>query len=443
MSDSFSGGQMPASTARREIAWNPLADGDLAARICEAIDGITQDLRDTEYRGFGLESEYPFSLAYGASGVALFLSYVAASGIYGKASEATIAARARDLVEDSFTAVGARPMLPDLFRGFCGIAWVYEHVRDRLFPNAVEDTVSEMFSRVTLWCSSPLCPAEFLEGSAGICLYASELAPSPERSKLLKNMVEAIRAKARRTMLGTSWPVSRRVQASMARSALSLGGECPEQLGAAHGVSGIMACLAFAYAAGVDEDLTTSIVESSMNWMSIYKRAQSSPQIFPVFAGLDFPHHTTGWCNGDLGIGLALYQVGEVFGRQAWSDIGLEVLKHEAMKGVAEVEYANRNNCTLCHGSSGRLHIFNTLFQMTSEPIFAEAALFWLHTTLGMRVPGQGIGGYLVDEPSNGGPKTVKGFLMGAAGVGLALLGTITSQRPLWDKLLLASISAR
>jgi lantibiotic modifying enzyme len=433
--------KMVANAVDSGVAWKPIADGDVAAHICEALDDITEDLGDGEYRGCGLELQYPFSLAFGASGVALFLSYLASSDMAGSEPRAAIASHARSLIEQSFTAVSDRPMLLDLFRGFTGISWVYEHVRDVLFPGTKEDTLDETGSPLASWCNSPACPAEFLEGGAGICLYASELAGSPQRGKFLSAIVKAIQQKAEFTLSGISWSVSNRIHSSITREDPLSARESVRQLGAAHGVSGILACLASAFSAGVEQDSIRDMVHSSMSWMLAQKRPNPSTEMFPMFAGLDWPHHTTGWCNGDLGLGVALFQVGQAFGQSEWTDLALEVLRREAMKRTADIEYTNRKNCTLCHGSSGRLQIFNRLFHATDDPIFAEAALFWLRATLALRVPGQGIGGFLIDEPNNGGPKKVKGFLMGAAGVGLALLATITSQPPSWDKLLLASIS--
>jgi hypothetical protein len=64
-----------------------------------------------------------------------------------------------------------------------------------------------------------------------------------------------------------------------------------------------------------------------------------------------------------------------------------------------------------------------------------------------MRKPGEGCGGYLV-WTSDGQPNTSKwtgdpGFLVGSAGIGLALLAAVSDVEPAWDRVLLTSVPPR
>jgi hypothetical protein len=82
------------------------------------------------------------------------------------------------------------------------------------------------------------------------------------------------------------------------------------------------------------------------------------------------------------------------------------------------------------------------MFQATGEPRLAEAARSWFERTLAMRRPGRGIGGFEAWQPGEA-RSADPGLLTGATGIALALLAATTNIEPLWDRMLLASISPR
>jgi len=94
----------------------------------------------------------------------------------------------------------------------------------------------------------------------------------------------------------------------------------------------------------------------------------------------------------------------------------------------------------LCHGACGLGHLFNTLFQTTGNSDFADAARAWFSRALEMRQPKDGLAPFPAWFPP---PydvflrKDSHGFLVGAAGIGLALLAAIGPFPPAWDRLLL------
>jgi len=58
---------------------------------------------------------------------------------------------------------------------------------------------------------------------------------------------------------------------------------------------------------------------------------------------------------------------------------------------------------------------------------------------LEMRAPGIGVGGFSPVDPAGQPRGADLGFLRGASGIGLVLLGAATGVDPLWDRLLLLS----
>jgi hypothetical protein len=85
------------------------------------------------------------------------------------------------------------------------------------------------------------------------------------------------------------------------------------------------------------------------------------------------------------------------------------------------------------------------MYHTTGEERLAEAARFWFQRTLELRQPGEGVGGFrswgtIGEGIDNLGWRDEPGFLEGAAGVGLALLGAISDVEPAWDRVLAISV---
>ena len=71
----------------------------------------------------------------------------------------------------------------------------------------------------------------------------------------------------------------------------------------------------------------------------------------------------------------------------------------------------------LCHGSAGLAHLFNRMYQMTAEPILADAARLWVGRTLELCSAALARDATRTDDAARAawnGP----GLLEGAAGIG-------------------------
>ena len=83
------------------------------------------------------------------------------------------------------------------------------------------------------------------------------------------------------------------------------------------------------------------------------------------------------------------------------------------------------------------------MYQTTGEERLAQAARYWFERTLDFQVPGEAVAGFRAWEVDPAGQPAWRpdgGFLEGAAGVGLALLGATSDVEPAWDRVLLASL---
>jgi hypothetical protein len=148
------------------------------------------------------------------------------------------------------------------------------------------------------------------------------------------------------------------------------------------------------------------------------------------------------WCYGDAGAGGVLACVAEVTGslqEKRWAEQLLRgaTRSHPLAGTVASV--------SLCHGLAGLLHVHNRASQSLGSPALRSAALAWLDGLLAQRRGSRGIGGFTRFEergPAGPGGRTAQGYglLNGAAGVGLALLATVSAVPPAWDRALLLSV---
>ena len=98
------------------------------------------------------------------------------------------------------------------------------------------------------------------------------------------------------------------------------------------------------------------------------------------------------------------------------------------------------NDAALCHGTAGIAHIFNRFYHITNIPDFKEAAIYWYNQTIQMSKFEDGLAGYKTCI-SNDSKKleNCTGFLEGIAGIGLALISSVSDIEPSWDEFLLIS----
>lgn len=181
-----------------------------------------------------------------------------------------------------------------------------------------------------------------------------------------------------------------------------------------------------------------------MSWFLKQELPAESPSRFPtrVIDGIEPGGSRLAWCYGDAGIATVLMSAAWHTGERSWQKKATEVALAAADRSF---ECANVVDAALCHGAAGLGHIFHRLYASSGEEALAEASRRWFSTTLEMRNPGAGIGGYLSWESGVMRSEWVasEGFLTGSAGIALALLGAITDVEPLWDRILLTNLPVK
>ncbi|MBK9286010.1 MAG: lanthionine synthetase C family protein [Sphingobacteriaceae bacterium] len=184
------------------------------------------------------------------------------------------------------------------------------------------------------------------------------------------------------------------------------------------------------------------LLENSVNFLlSLRLKKDNNVSLYPVNCYEDGTimegFSRLGWCYGDLGIAIALWNAGKALDRSDLKNEALEILIHST-KRLDLKQNAIKDAC-LCHGTSGMAHIYNRFYKETKLKEFDDARLYWLNETLKMSKYDDGIAGYKTWEES--GWKNNDSLLEGVTGIGLALLGFL-SENPEdlnWDTCLLLS----
>ena len=410
--------------------WTPLLEGDLADRARATVDDIAAAIAADA--GEDEDSRRSASLAGGRAGRALFHAYLAQAT--GAEAQADLAARR---LEEAVDELASAPMGPGLYSGFTGIAWATEHLQGRLFEAGDEDPNEEIDRALAdLLDRSPWTDIyDLIGGLVGFGIYAVERLPHPGGVECLDKIVARLGETAERRDGGVTWFTPPHHLPAHARE------QTPDgyyNLGVAHGVPGVVALLADAVQAGVREAEARELLEGTVAWLLAQKLGGDAALCFAYATtpGGEARAARLAWCYGDPGIAATLLHAARAVGRADWEREALAIIGNAA---AAPDELAGVRDAGLCHGAAGLAHIYNRMYQATGDERLAAAARHWYEHTLDMRLPGQGIAGFLSWE---GGIDTEptwvadSGFLTGATGVGLALLAATSDVEPEWDRVL-------
>ena len=419
--------------------WSPLLQGSLADQASQSLREIADSLALPEPSGYGREA----SLAGGVTGQALFYAYYSLH-----TSDSAAAERAAELLDRAAAELADQPMAPSFYAGFPGIAWTMEHLRGRLFEDDGEeegaeedDPIQEIDEALLVPLSRSPWTGEYdlIGGLAGLGVYALERLPRPSAAELLSRVVDRLAETAETLDDGAAWFTPPERLPEWQRAIHTRG---VYNLGVAHGLPGVIPVLAGACAAGVAVERARPLLDSSVRWL-LARRYE--PGIGSCFGTTYAPWEEAApsrlaWCYGDPGIAAALLAAARAVSEPEWERQAIETALAAAARDEST---ALVRDTGLCHGAAGLAHLFNRMFQETGAERLGEAARFWFGRTLGMRAPGEGIAGFRAWEVNPGGEpgwRADSGLLEGAAGVGLALLGAVSTVEPAWDRMFLVSL---
>ena len=385
----------------------PLLSGALKDRALHLAGELTETLRPAP-----AADRRDASLSSGSAGLAVCNAQIAWTRRDRRA-----AGTALTRLEEAIDVLATEPLTSSLYSGFTGIAWAAETV-DRLLGAEGEDRNGDIDEALTslLRRYPDQAPYDLVHGLTGLGVYALARWPRPAAAQCLLGVVEQLARRARHDRDGVYWwtpPTWKGPQ----RERYQPGGV---DLGVAHGMAGVIPFLARVHRVGLAQQTVRALLDGAVRWLLAHMVDTVSGPTVPCFVADDIEPGParSAWCYGDPGVAVALLLAARDVGEPAWEAVATALAMGAANRPPDQSGVVDAG---LCHGSAGLAHLFNRMYQMTSEPVLADAARFWVERTL--------------EEPACKGP----GLIEGAAGVALALEAASTTAEPVWDQILLVS----
>lgn len=408
--------------------WRALLDGDDAGRAWAAIRDVAEALDGLTYDDPGLPD--------GSAGLAVFFAYLGAA-----TGEERWGESAHRFLDRAIDALADRPLSPPLYGGFTGIAWTIEHLDGLLFEADEDDSEDPIGESLVELLERPVKRGEFdlITGLTGYGVYALEALPRPAARRCVALVIERLAEIGEPVGDGFAWFTPPELLPPHQRESAPAG---HFNLGVAHGVPAVVSFLGACAGAGLLPESRRPMLDGAVAWMLAQKRQSATGWCFPswVADGVEPFAARLAWCYGDPGVAAALLAAARHVGRGDWEAEALDTARRAAAR---DFQHAGVLDAGLCHGSGGLGHLFNRMHQASGDPSLGDAARAWYRHALDEHKPGEGMGGYLTwapEDPNVPRWMPVPGFLLGSAGVALALLGAVSPLEPAWDRSLAISI---
>ncbi|NIM14946.1 MAG: hypothetical protein GTO45_23520 [Candidatus Aminicenantes bacterium] len=430
--------------------WHPILEGSEAEEVFEVVDEIAKALHHPPAAWIPREkvAVEPYriargaSLAHGSSGIALFYAYLSRV----PAASPLFADEADRFISHACDALETVPMEGGLYRGLSGIAWVVQHLQGFLYEDESYDPETDPnieIDRLLLDHWSKPEKFDLWEGCVGLGVYALERYPQPGAKTLLEILINQLDRLATHNEKGVTWFTPTETLPQRSRLVYPNGFYA---LGIAHGTAGVISFLSRVHALGILPDVTGKLLDGAVSWLLAQQQGSDLGLLFPLLLlppdNKPKSSGTFGWCHGDLGLAAALLSAARCTGESSWTAKAIEAA-HASIDYLNELlQKTTYPDATLCHGTAGLAHLFNRIYQTIRIERFKEEARKWFHHTINIRKPGTGIAGfskYSMNEDGELAEQYDPGFIQGAAGIGLALLGAVTDIEPKWDRVMLIS----
>lgn len=410
------------------MSWQPVLDGELRDEALSTVIEVAKALgRVTAYDDAGPSLALQVCLAGGVVGHALAASYLAGAGI-GEAGNC------ESLLNVAIDALNSTHLTPSLYSGFSGIAWAVEHLFGPFEvddPNEDADNALAHAVARSPWEGS----YDLIDGLVGYGVYALERPLSAPADLCLARIVERFEELQVQTEQGVTWLTPAHQLVAPLRPRYPNG---RYELGAAHGVAGIIAFLGDVWARGVKFDSVRQMMEGAVQWLLAQTLPSGSRSQFPdaVAEGTAPDPSRTAWCWGDPGIAAALARGAVGAGRADWLETACVIARRAAVRPSAATGVKDAG---LCHGALGLALIYAQFFHLTGDRTFREAAAHWTRHALASRSADAGLAGFRAWRGSRGWSDE-SGLLTGASGIALALLSLASDVEPRWSRIFLLPV---
>ena len=367
------------------------------------------------------------SLASGNGGIILFLFYYYRLTLNTKALNL-----ANYILEKTIKIINNGEIYPSFCDGIAGIGWLIEHLEQNNFIECNTDTILKdadhyLFNSMINDFNKGK-GYDFLHGAIGKGLYL--LKRKNINTIYLENITNCLLETAESPKKDQlTW-----------KSTHHQTGKLIYNLSLSHGITSIINFNSRLYKKGIAKKNSMKIIQNTTNYL-LNIRSTNKLSLFPNYIYLNEINNNASrmaWCYGDLGVGITLWQSSQVLNDKKIEKKAIEILLHSSKRCDAIKNFVV--DAGLCHGTSGIAHIFNRMHLNSGINEFKIASDFWFEETIKMAKYNDGLAGFKAwRSPKYGGIQNDYGLLEGIAGIGLALISTVSDIEPTWDECLLLS----
>jgi lantibiotic modifying enzyme len=378
-----------------------------------------------------LDQTQSIGLYTGKCGIALFYHYCSLMLKDNESSKNCF-----NLIDDAIEEINNGEILPTYCSGIAGFGWTLAYLNQQ---KALCEIDIELLDELDGFLSRKMISDihsnnyDFLHGAIGYGFYFLKRLDNGKCVDYLVELVENLHQISIKDKDGSIKWGSIKYDSN---------GEIIYNISLSHGLASIINVLTRIYQAEIKREKCEYLINGAIKYLLKqeidHTKYNSYFPIWSIESDNVLSGSRLGWCYGDLGIAITLWQAGMAFNNSAWKEKAIEVLKHAATRRDLQANLVR--DAGLCHGTAGIGHIFYRMWWNTRLPEFKDAADYWFNETLKMAYHKDGLAGYKAWQGEQyGGWQNEVGLLEGVAGIGLALMTYHYEMEPSWDECLLLS----
>ncbi|SDD27643.1 Lanthionine synthetase C-like protein [Williamwhitmania taraxaci] len=399
-----------------------VVDSLLAVQLNQKIDAIAQHI--------GNSTQNSPDLMSGKSGEMLFLAYY---HLYK--NDETKENKTTIILSSIFDEIKRGFKYPTFCNGLAGIGWTVEHLVQHNFIKAdTNKIIGSLDDFLYPYMMHYIREGnyDYLHGALGLGLYYSSRKSSERAHGYLIDLVAELDRQATRMDQGIAWERKLKPDSDVRGYNLSM----------SHGIASIITILSRLYEAGICKDKTLELATGAVTYLLSNRRTADAKYLFPGWVCKEETEMIQGgrlaWCYYDMGISIALWQAGQLFGSERWKKEAIDILLHTTR--ILDLKEGGIHDAGICHGAAGIAHIYHRMYRYTNVDAFRIAAIFWFEQCIKMASFDDGLAGYKTFQVAEyGGWQKDYGLLNGIAGIGLAMISFVSDIEPDWDSALLLS----
>jgi len=380
------------------------------------------------------QNKFPVGLMSGNMGIVLFLFCY--YHIHKK--DKKIYKKAFSLLEETVDRINEGDIFHSLCDGLAGVGWAINYLCNQKYFNM--DNKNELLSSADDFLTNRMNMIfekhqyDFLHGELGVALYlTTRISDNPLFVNALNTTISHLIQSAEKTdAKAIKW------QSVLLKE--ETGNVTGYNISLAHGMSAIAVMLSKFIKHNICKKESKDLLEGLIQYLLSQKmNTKKMGSYFPAISldSYKMEKSRLGWCYGDLGIAMALWQVSQVLQNKDLEKISIEVLLYATQRRNLWNNHVE--DAGLCHGTVSVGHIFYRAWWNTRLPEFKDAADYWFEQTLKMAKFDDGLAGYKTWYGEKKGWVNTYSLLEGVAGIGLTLLTYYHEIEPSWDECLLLS----